>query len=275
MFFLNYYFGIRDANIIFFDEKPENVEIKNFTENILKKNAGNFYNYLFLDEKEITQIIHKEFAIVSVINISKSFSLDLNVVIKKNEEFFYTCMSDESNFLARCMLGNTDGQYYQGIDYPGDLENASTTNSKLKFDINQKVLYDNETSLKINNPDSLSGTRVYTKLDFKVLREIILWLQKNSFSVKKVYANELNIVDIYTEFYKIKISLDKGYVETLKDFEIISRTGKLQEYINDKKEEIDYIDLSYKNKVFYKLKSETVVATSTSSTTFINSTPIH
>ena len=50
--------------------------------------------------------------------------------------------------------------------------------------------------------------------------------------------------------YSIKINLSGGYAQFVKDFELISRTGALQKYINDKKDELEYIDLSFKNKVF-------------------------
>jgi hypothetical protein len=146
------------------------------------------------------------------------------------------------------MSGNVDGAYYKDFTEGED--------GNLDIEINPKVLYDAKTNVKVLVPDSLSGTRIYTREDFKILREILKWVEKNGFEVKKVYVDELKIVDIYTDFYKIKISLDKGYVNTVKDFEIISRTGNLQKYINDDKEKVDYVDLSYKNKVFYKLKNE-------------------
>jgi hypothetical protein len=162
------------------------------------------------------------------------------------------------------MLGNTEGEYYSGLDYSDT--SSSATSSKLSIEINPKVLYDTDTSKKIEEPDSLSGSRIYTLDDFKVLREIIRWVQKNGFTIKKVYVDELKIVDIYTNVYRIKINLDKGYADTVKDFETISKTGELQKYINDEKDKISYIDLSYKNKVFYKFKSDVKISTSTATT---------
>ncbi len=269
LFYLNFYFSVKNINISFFDEKTENLEIQNFTIDLVKKESGNFLNYIFLDEEIITEKIHKEYPIISKVKISKSFQRDLNIVISKNEEFFYTCVGEDSGFLVRCMLGNIDGEYFEGLDY--DLVNTykNSTSSKLvNIEINKKVLYDAVTSKKMIEPDSLSGGRIYTKDDFKVLREILKWIQKNGFNIKKVFVDELKIVDIQTDMYKIKISLDKGYVDTVKDFETISKTGNLQKYINEDKEKINYIDLSYKNKVFFKLKNDTENAImSTTSTT--------
>lgn len=259
--FLNFYLKPKNINITFFDDKTENAEIKNFTEELLRKNSNTFFSFLFVDEDDISKQLHKEFQIVSKVKISKKINLDLNVVVSKNEEFFYTCMGENSGFLVNCMLGNTDGEYYSGIEYSETL-NPLIIGKSVNVEINPKVLYDVETSDKITEPDSLSGTRIYTKEDFKVLKELIRWMQKNGFEIKKVYVDELKIVNIYSGVYMLKVSLDKGYVDTVKDFETISRTGNLQKYINDEKENLDYIDLSYKNKVFYKLKNA-IMSTST------------
>lgn len=259
--FLNFYLKPKNINITFFDDKAENVEIKTFTEKIIKDNSNTFLNCLLLNEEDISSKLHKEFPIISSVKISKKINLDLNVVVSKNEEFFYTCMGESSGFLVNCMLGNTDGEYYSGVEY-SDTINPQIMGKKISIEINTKALYDVESSEKVVEPDSLSSTRIYTKEDFKVLREIIRWMQKNGFEIKKVYVDELKVVDIYTELYALKINLDKGYVDTVKDFETISRTGNLQKYIDDEKENIAYIDLSYKNKVFYKLKN-VIMSTST------------
>ncbi len=96
--------------------------------------------------------------------------------------------------------------------------------------------------------------RIYRSKDFAVLKEIISYLQKNSFEIKEIYVNELKLVDINLGDYVIKINLDRDAGQTVDDFETISRAGNLQKYINDDKDAIDYIDLTYKNKVFFKLK---------------------
>lgn len=266
--YLNFYFKIRNVNYTFFDEKSENVDIQNFTSDLLQKQANNFLSFLFVDENDVYEKLHREFPIVSKVKISKNFSMNMNVVVSKNEEFFYTCVGEDSGFLVKCMIGNTDGEYYSGMDY--DSTSTIATSSKISIEINPKVLFDMDTDKKIEEPDSLSGARIYTKEDFRVLREILKWVQKNGFEVQKVYVDELKIVDISTDHYKIRASLDKGYVDTIKDFETISKTGDLQKYINDDKGKINYIDLSYKNKVFFKLKSDTktdIMSTTTASTT--------
>lgn len=277
--YFNNHFKVRNINVTFFDDKTENSDIKNFTQNLVQQNADTFLKYIFLSEDDMTKKVHGEFEIVSSVDISKNFNMDLNVVVTKNEEFFYTCVPDSLGFLAPCMLGNTDGEYYAQLDatnYSDSSTTASTTvpvdPEKIRIDINPKVLYDANTSQQIDSPDSLSGARIYTDEDFKVLREMLKWVQKEGFTIKKVYVDELKIVSIYTDEYIIKISLDKGFVDTVRDFELISRTGNLEKYINDDKNKIDYIDLSYKNKVFYKLKGATQTSTTTTDFISVNST---
>jgi DNA-binding transcriptional MerR regulator len=265
--FLNFHFKVKNISIEFFDQVTENQDIKNYTEDLARKNANNLLSYIFLDEDMLKKLIRDEFKIVGGVKISKSYNLNLGITISKNQEFFYTCVPEETGFLVRCILGNVDGEYYKEIS---DTDIAGEKLNKVSIEINANALYDLETNRKNEVPDSLSGNRIYTKEDFVVLREIINWMQKNGFKITKIYVDDLKIVDVYTDQYKIKVSLEKGYVDTVKDFELISRAGKLQKYINEKKEDLEYIDLSYKDKVFFKLKNATqndIMSTTTATTT--------
>ena len=265
---LNYQLKVKNINIEILGDSPENPEIESFIEKTVRNKANTFVNLIFLNQDNLTKEVHDEYEVVGGIEMSKNYKLDVNLVVKKNEEFFYTCVPEEEGFLVSCMLGNLNGEFYKEIS-------TSTEGSRFELGLNPKVLFDIKENKKIESPDSLSGARIYTKQDFFVLREIINWLEKNGFSIKKVYVDELKIVDITTKDYVLKVSLDKGYVDTVKDFELISRTGKLQEYINEKRDRLDYIDLSFKNKVFYKLKGGTATTTkeivaSTSTSTIQN-----
>jgi len=267
LIYLNFYLKVRNINIEFFDEKAENQEIKEYLNNILRDEAGSLFGYLFLDKESLTTKTHGEYFMVSGLEVSKNFKLDLSVSVMKNQEFFYTCIPEEVGFLVNCMLGNVDGMYYKEIEEADE--------KKINIEVNTKVLYNAATSKKIESPDSLSGTRIYTKEDFLILREMINWMLKNGYNIKRIYVDELRIVSIYTDFYMLKISLDKGYSETVKDFELISKTGDLQKYINEDKSRLEYIDLSYKDKVFYRLNgssTEAETGTTTASTTTSTST---
>lgn len=250
----------------FFDDKEENRELQTGISDMLRQKGTSILNYLLIDDDKVSVELHKEYPIISKVDISKTFGMDLNVSVKKNEEFFYTCMGDDSGFLVRCMLGNTDGEFYQ------EMENDNSTTSKMRIDVVKKSLYDIQTQKKIDEPDSLSGTRIFTREDFSVLREFINYLLKNGFTVKSIQLDELKDADIYTDSYIIKISLPKGYVDSVKDFETVSKTGALEKYINGDKDLIDYVDISFKDKVFYKLKASTAETMSSTSTTTATST---
>jgi hypothetical protein len=254
----------------FFDTAKENPEIQNFVSILVKKEAWTLYNYLTLDDELISKLVHDEYEEVESVKISKQFPLSYKISVTKNDKYFYTCIPEEVGFLIRCMFGNSSGAFYK---------ESNENESVLKVDVDLKALRDVRDGERLETSESLSGTRIYTREDFRVLKEILNWLQKNEFTLKKVVVNDLKIVDIETSDYMLKVSLDKGFVETVKDFELISKTGKLETYINDKRGELKYIDLSYPNRVFFKLKNNTEndimstatstnlnVATSTSST---------
>lgn len=270
--FANFSLKVNKVNIDFLDSHAtdqqtinENREIKNYLEQQIRKEANSFIKYLFLNKSLITKLVRDEYQIVDEIHFAKKINLDLNVKVSKNDEFFYTCVDEDQGFLVRCMMGNSNGSFFKEVN--DDFESDEV----LKFKINNKVLHNKYTQDKSEELDSLSGTRIYTESDFSVLKEMLKWLQKNGFQIEELYIDELKIVNIKTDFYVLKVSLDKGYLDTIKDFETISRTGKLQEAINEDKESIEYIDLSFKNKVFFKLKNqlENDIKNDTMSTTSI------
>jgi hypothetical protein len=235
------------VQINFFDNKAENADIKKEVEALIRRDAGTLYGFVTLDDSVVTKIVRDDFDVVNKVKVSRKYNLNVVVNVTKNEEYFSTCMRDEENFLIPCMVGNTDGEYYKAV--------ATTTPEDVNIGVSPEVLYDADTQEPLDFPDSLSGSRIYTSDDFRKLVEFLKWVKKNGFEVKKVFVDDLKIVSIYTDYYMIKISLDKGFAPTVKDFELISRTGVLQKYISDDKEEIKYIDLSYKDKVFFMLKN--------------------
>ncbi len=252
---LNNYLKVNKVNVVFFDDSLENLEIKRYIEANLRDEGNSLYSFLSLEEQLISKLTHDEFQLVSAIKISKKINMDIDVVVSKNDKYFYSCMPESLNFLVRCMLGNSEGVFYKEIN--------DDNPAILRVDVNTESLFASVDSQKVELPDSLSGTRIYHKQDFLFLRETVTWLRKNGFAVEKIYVDDLRIATIYTDKYSLKINLERSLPETLSDFSLVSRSGELQTYINEKKERLEYIDLSYKNKVFWKLKNNFINATGT------------
>lgn len=269
--YINYSFGFKRIEIEFFEQSQnlqENQDIKNYIEREVRKNSKTLLNIIFLDNGLITKLTRDEYELVNRIDIDKKlyfnnlhdFGVKLYAVVIKNDEFFFACVEEKSreNFLVWSMLGNSDGEFYKEIDEsvcePG--HKGSERQSLIKFTLHPKSLFSKQDQEKVSGADSLSGMRIYRSKDFGVLKEIIFYLQKNSFEIKEIYINELRLVDINLGDYVLKINLDREPKQTVDDFETISRAGKLQKYINDDKDAIDYIDLTFKNKVFFKLKGD-------------------
>lgn len=264
--YINYKFGASKIEVEFFETEGlsvENLEIKRYIEREVGKNADTLLNLFLLDNSLITKLVRDEYELVNRIDIDKKpyfnnsqdFGLKLYAVVIKNDEYFYACVEDKSkeNFLVWSMLGNSDGEFYKEIPQE---ECESKSQKFIKFIVNPKALFSKVDQEKVSGADSLSGMRIYRSKDFSILKEIISYLQKNSFEIKDIYVNELKLVDINLGDYTIKVNLDRDPQQTIDDFETISRAGKLQKYINDDKDAIDYIDLTYKNKVFFRLKGD-------------------
>lgn len=263
--YINYSFGVNKVEIEFFettDNRDENTAIKIYLEKELKKNSQTIINLFLLDSALITKLTKDEYELVNRVDLNRKlyfnsihdFGIKLYAVVVKNDEYFYACVLDEfkSNFLVWSMLGNSDGEFYKEIP---ESMCQQYSNELIKLTVHPKALYSKTKQEKVPGADSLSGMRIYRSEDFVTLKEIVKYLQKNSFEIKEIRVGELRLVDIDLVDYVLKINLDKEPKATIEDFETISRAGKLQKYINEDKDAIDYIDLTYKNKVFFKLKS--------------------
>lgn len=245
LFFLNKFAKLSSVKVSFFDEQTENKEIETYLQNYFNKNAGSLINFLLLDQKKTTEALHNEFVVVDHIVFSKNMDMTLTAVVYKNEKFFNTCLDGEQ-FLVKCSEGNKNGVFYKEL--------AKLATSTLEIKIIPEVLYDTETEKQIIEPDTLSLNRIYAQSDFTNLRETILFFAK-SYHVKKVEVEKLKIAKIYLDDFYVVINMGIDYVATKKTFDILSRRGELHQYLIGKPKSILYVDLSFKNKVFYKLVS--------------------
>ncbi len=266
LFFVNKRLKVSSVNITFFDQNKENNDIQNITENIVKLKGNTLLGYIFLDRQTLTKRIHDEFPVVETVQISKNINMSVNLVITKNEKFFSTCM-DSDQFLVKCSFGNQNGIFYQEV--------SSTTKDILNIQVVEDAIYDSQSETQIENPDSISLNRIYTKSDFANLRELINYFKK-SYDIQKVEVGKLKIAKIYLNDFYIVVDMSNSFINTTKDFELIARTGELKDYLNDKPKDILYVDLSFKNKIFYKLREfekdtkNDIMSTSTATSTATN-----
>lgn len=240
---INLYLKPRKINVTFFDDGKENQEIQKHIESYFYLNSGSLIKYFLLSEDDLSKDAHAEFPIVDNIKINKNLNLTVDLIVTKNKKFFATCM-EEDQFLVKCALGNENGVFYEEKE-----DNASDT---LRIVLDKDAIYDTANEKKIDDPDTISLNRIYTKNDFTNLRELINYFKKN-YDVSKVEVGKLKIAKIYLNDFYVSVDMETSFVDTIKNFEIISRTGALKDYLNDSPKEIKYIDLSFKNKIFYKL----------------------
>lgn len=274
--YLNYSFRLSNVKIEFLNPDStlmqEDIAIRDYLHAQILGNSNTLLNFFLLNEKLITKLIRDEYQSVGNIDFDQKiyfnsltdFGLGLYVVVVKNKEYFVGCVQDDKidSFLVWSMLGNAEGEFYKEISQ----DECKSKTKLVKLILNPKSINYKDSDKKVEEPDSLSGMRVYTKEDFLVLKEILQYLQKNGFEVKNIYANELSLVEINLDNYILKINLKKMATDTIADFETISKTGKLAKYITEEKAKIEYIDLSFKDKVFYKLKNATKNDTMSSTT---------
>jgi hypothetical protein len=265
LIFSNFYFGVKQIDIDFLDSQTD-PEVEITLRKEITQNANSLFGLINLDEETLTKLTRDEHEIVKSVGFHKKFyfnnfqdfGIALNVVVSKNIEYFVACVEESAreNFLVWSMIGNSEGEMYKEVN-GGLCDTSKIDGNLLKLTLSPKSIFTKSSEEKVLNPDSLSGGRIYTKKDFQVLKELVSYLQKNEFQIKNIYVGELKIIAVDLGEYVLKLNLEKASQDSVADFETISRAGKLQKYINEERGELEYIDLSFKDKVFFKLKNNT------------------
>jgi hypothetical protein len=252
IFFSIYFFTpVRKVSINFLSEMPNKKVIEDKIKSIVVNDGYNKY-FKFNDtkKKELESKIIEEYPGIGEVLIHKTFTLGYDVTVTTHEAYFSTCVDDDA-FLVRCMRGDSRGVYYEELD--------NVDNRLLLLNIEPNILRNKVTEKRIENPESLSDMRVYSRDEFQNLKELIEYFRKQKLEIVQVNAKLLGVADIVVQDvgneYAVKVSLKKGFAKSVKDWELINTQGDLKNIIKNRAQDLQYIDISFDNKVFYKLKN--------------------
>ncbi len=248
--FLFLYFGQVKKTDISFTENIKNnkdfqINISKSVTSFLEKQNILQKNFLFLNKDKLEKYLQDNFDDISKISLRRNINTSLSILIYTNKPTFFSCNSD---FAVECVLGNSDGVYYK------ELENKADVDSRvLEIDTDIKNFQGEK------NTDTFIGNRLLTESKFKLLFEIKKYFDQSDFKISKINIDQLEVASFFvpsyfaaSENFNIRISLNKSFVETVKDFETLEKSVEFGNILKNKNSNLQYLDLSFKDKVFYK-----------------------
>jgi cell division septal protein FtsQ len=255
-------FKFKEINVsILNSEKSEKEqEIKDFVQSYLsdKKSFLPQNNFFFLSLNNLRQEIKNNFEDIKSIEFYKSFDRNLYITINFYKPKFVGCIT-EIEVLIPCMTAEEDGIFLKEVDGPIDgLYYIETSLGSLSYVEGSKK----------ESFDSIAQTKLYDKDKNAILFEFLKYLESESYVINKVVAKDFGIIDIYTDQEIIVFSLEKGFAKSIKEFEFVLKSEPIFSLKQNKS--LEKIDFSYKNRVFYTIKSSSTIQKDLATTTEIN-----
>lgn len=273
IFFFTATFDVRKFVVTENSQTPQlsSEDLDNIQKSIEQECAGK--NIFLINISNISDLVKGQVDSVKEVKINRNFKGVMSVNVFTYEPKFVACES-ERQFLIACMYGEDDGIFYK------ESENGYDDAKKIGisyFEIDRGALMytdpDRNTPEDLQNIDSLVGTRIYTENDMRQVFALVNFFAKEGYILKKVTIKGLRVVEIETDKYLFVTSLEKGYDETVKDYEVLKTNPEANQIFG--KADLERIDLSYKNKIFYKVHvaaTTSLLSTSTATTSLNIST---
>jgi hypothetical protein len=204
-------------------------------------NTINRANFFVFDEDNLKQELDNSGSTIAKLTTYKGFDRILYVSVDLYKPVFVGCSTDPE-ILITCMSAGTDGVFKE------ESENGAA--GMYTFNIDTAALsWVDETNT--SSVDSLAGTRLYDEKSLATLFEFIKYFEKSGYLIKSMHLSGQKIAEIATSKYTIVVSLEKGFANTVKEFEYISGQDPIKSHLE--KAELRTIDLSYRDKIFFKL----------------------
>lgn len=228
-------------------------------------------NIFRLSENKVEESLKDNFEDIKGVTLDRTWNGLMKVTVRTYKPAFVGCEKDRQ-FLISCMYAESDGIFYK--EAAGEAEDARLHGVYFfEFDKDALALVESDKDTLENrlNSDSLVGMRLYSQEEMKKIFALLSYFERNGYFIKDVQIKGLKVVDISTSKYTFVLSLSKGFDETIKDFEAFSSNEATKKVLSNP--DLERIDLSFKDKVFYKLHvvaTSTVLASTTSTTTLLN-----
>lgn len=219
-------------------------------------------NIFRLSESRIEAGLKDNFEDIKEVILDRTWKGLVKVTVRSYKPAFVGC-EKEREFLISCMYAESDGVFYK--EAVGEAEDARLQGIYFfEFDKDTLALAETDKDTLGNrlSSDSLVGMRLYSQEEMKKIFALLSYFERNDYDIKFVHIKGLKLMEITTSKYTFLLSLEKGFDETVKDLEIFTNNEATKKILSNP--DLERIDLSFKDKIFYKLKVVATTSTSTS-----------
>ena len=187
-------------------------------------------NALLLNKSRLSTAVLFSYPQIKDLNFKKTRLDELNLELKVRQPFFLFCKKN-----GECFLADKEGFIYARDD---KAKNSLTKVYSYRLDKSSDLII-KDLPLRASLPSE----------DFSLLIKIKEILRKNNLRVKEIYFNADG---------QIKIVLDNFYIKAhKKDLAELKNMTYLIKNLNEKEiEELDYVDLRFKDRIYYKFKED-------------------
>ncbi len=220
---------IQKISIKSYSEKIDKDELSKYISNYLdKKYLGIFplANFFLFPKNEVKLNILKDFPYVKEVTLDKNFPDTINLEIKEREPEAILCYENDCSFLDEDSFIFQKAPFFSGSTVVKFRDERSGSN---RLFLGDKLLDNNQFKNLIKFKDLLKSEKI---------------------EVDEIILKDENIYNIVTsDNWRIIINNENNIDDTLINLKTI-----INSKIKDKIKNLEYIDLRFGNKVFYKLR---------------------
>ncbi len=223
-FFFNSFLSI---NNIIVEGSERNIQDK--IENIVSENSQKLFfsfpiNSIFaISPSVIKKEIKSEIIKIEEVSLKRIFPNTIKVVVQERDSVAIWCKVD------RRMCYNIDkkGVVYEEVQLKGD-----------------EVVF-----FKSSAEDTALGENIISKDEIKVMFDISLTMKNNDEIISFFNFTNRSVLEVFMfNGWKVYFLLDNSFERQLENIDIIFK----QEVKNDQRKDLDYIDMRYGDRIYYK-----------------------
>ena len=222
----------------------ETLDAKQFKEKVTNLLNGKFYkiipynNIFIFPADKITAELSQKFPILKKITIARDFSQNLSIVIEERKPEAIWCLIPDSELVATSIIRTADSCAF--VDEKGFIFGPAPLFSGTIF----PKFFD-----KREQPSAI-GKEMISDAEFQKLRAFKDLLVKNDINVVKIILRNEEIYEVYSkEGWYILLNAKNEPNPSFNNLKLV-----LDTQIKEKKLKLEYIDLRFGQKVFFKFR---------------------
>lgn len=235
MLFFSDFMKVQNVNI--YNEMLDSVKMKQLVEGELSKKFFNYFprnNLILVSKNNIESLLKKEFKLISLIEVKKEFPNTISVKVTERKKVFIWC--DRNN---ECLLVDESGKSFY------KLNNVE----KDFFKKDMVMITDKSNKQAVLNEKIVSqDVALFCQQIIRGIETVLKIKMRKEMSMPSSISEEITLMT--EEGWGIHFNTSQSIKE---ETEILRKILE-EEFIKEKRGELEYIDLRLKGKVIYKFR---------------------